>query len=266
MKRRFGGRSVSVRACQVFGVVILLSALPQTAMATSIAYVKLQNCGDLILQNPNSAGGTNTGIITTGSCAATGAVASGSADFSTDSIDLDFTSIAGRGLAGLAYLDDHLTFHIAGGWSAPVGVHMAGDWGGTATAFTVGFDLGFGSHFIQEHGYSTNYDDGISHSFTSTTTGGVVTGSYQYDALWTVFDGQTVEFLAGLRIEVSGPASAYIHDPLIITLPAGVTFTSDSGSTYSPADTTPSTVPEPSTCLLLGSGLVAVVRRRFKRY
>jgi hypothetical protein len=251
----------------VVGVVVLLGALPRTAMATSVAYVKLQNCGDLIVQNPNSAGATNTGIITTGTCASTGAVASGSADFSSGIIDLDFTSIAGRGLAGQAYLDDYLTFHTANGAPAQVGVHIAGDWGGTAgSAFTVGFDLGFGSTFIQQSGYATDYDDGISHAFTHSTNAGVVTGSFQYDALWTVFDGQRAEFLAGVRIGVSGDASAYIHDPLFITLPDGVTFTSDSGSTYARvAAPEPSTVPEPASVFLLGSGLVALSRRRFKQ-
>jgi hypothetical protein len=268
MKMLFRGRSITVRVCQVFGVGILLSALPNTAMASSVAFVKLSNCGDLILQNPVAISGTNTGIITTGSCASTGATATGDAAFVTGDIDLYLTSIQGRGLAGWAYLDDYLTFHIAGGGSAQVAVSMAGDWGGTDNSgFTVSFALGLGAMpFHEEHGYETDYDDGISHSFSSTTSAGLVNGTYLYNTLWTVSDGQRLEFFAGLKADVSGNASVFITDPLTITLPDGVTFTSESGGIYAPADSAPSAVPEPATWLLLGSGLAAkAARRRFKR-
>lgn len=268
MKTPFGHRSISARVFHFFRVGILLAALPQPATASSVAFVDLANCGHLILQNPISIAGTNTGIANTGPCASPGATASGDASLVTGDIDLYLTSIVGRGLLGSAYLDDFLTFHVAGGGSAQVALTMAGDWGGTAdSGFSVSFALALGSMpYHEEHGYATDYDDGISHSFSSTTSGGLVNGTYLYNTTWTVSDGQRLEFFAGLKADVSGNASVYINDPLTITLPAGVTFTSDSGATYAPQDTAPSAVPEPATWLLLGSGLASKdARRRIKR-
>lgn len=174
---------------------------------------------------------------------------------------------AGRGVDGIAYLDDLLTFHVAGAsTSAVVTVTMGGSWGGTFddtpnANFQVEFDLGLGPTLYQGRGYSNlAYDDGLatSDAFIGTETSpGTILGGYSFTRNWTVFDGQSYEFFAGLKAQASNGATSYIDDPLFITLPAGVTYTSASGRTYAP-------VPAPSALLLFatGFGWLALRRRR----
>jgi hypothetical protein len=276
MRTRFANGSISVTAWQVLCAVIFLGVMPHTLMAAPInlAFVKLSNCGTVTDQGPISASATNTGVVTTGTCANLGAEASGGASFVDGRISLSMTSIPGRGVAGQAYLDDYLTFHVAGGGSAVVDVSIAGGWGGTyndsaSASFQVEFDLGLGPRFLNGNGYSNlAYDDGLpaSDAFVGTNLGGgVIIGSYLFNTTWTINDGVQYEFFAGLKAQASNGATAQINDPLIITLPAGVTYSSLSGRIYAPAVTEPSPIPEPSTLLLLCTGLADVARRRFTR-
>src|SRR5688572_30531221 len=99
--------------------VILLSLVSRPATAAPLALVELTNCGVFTDSGPTSAGGTNSGLGVSPTCAGPGAEVSGSASFS-EGISLTLTSIPDRGVVGLAYLDDNLTFHVANGGSAQV--------------------------------------------------------------------------------------------------------------------------------------------------
>lgn len=258
------------RIAQALGGVVLLGIMPHTvtAAAVSFAYVELSNCGTVIDQGPLEASASNSGIIITGGCATAGPQASGGARFSDGFISLSMDSaLPGRGVDGIAYLDDYLTFHITGGGSAVVTVSMGGSWGGTFddsvnASFQVEMDLGLGPTLYQGRGYSNlAFDDGIpaSDAFTGTEIStGTILGGYSFTRNWTVFDGVEYEFFAGLKAQASNGATSYIDDPLVIELPAGVSYTSVSGRTYAP-------VPLPAAVWLIAPafGLLAPwVKRR----
>lgn len=266
MRKRFDDGFVSVMACQVVSAVVLLSLASRPAMAAPLAFVELTNCGVLTDSGPTSAGGTNAGLAIHPSCAGPGAEVSGAASFS-QGISLTLTSIPGRGVVGYAYLDDNLTFQVPNGGSAQVSVSMSGAWGGTYDhsipngGFQVDFFLGFGSAYYNGHGYSNLlYDDGHapSDAFSGIDLGGEILGSFLFNTTVTISDGMQYGFFTGLKANAANGATAYIDHPVVITLPAGVTYTSASGTRYDP-------VPEPSTMLLLGGGLAAVITRRRRR-
>ena len=110
--------------------------------------------------------------------------------------------------------------------------HPAGPVASGAASFQVEFQLGLGPTYYNGRGYSNlAVDDGnpISHAFTGTDIGGDgpirnILGSYLFNTNWTVYDGQQTEFYAGLKAQASNIANGHINDPLIITLPAGVTI------------------------------------------
>jgi hypothetical protein len=257
-------------AWRILAVVVLLSAPPSPMIAGSVveAYVEVINCGFIVDRGPIGASASNMGVDTTGSCANRGAEASGGASFLDGIISLSMTSIPQRGVSGYAYLNDHLTFQVPGGGSAQVQVTIAGSWGGTYdfstnADFQVQVGLGLGGVLYQGRGYANlAYDDGlpVSDSFVGTDIGGgVILGSYSFTTMWTVYDGVDYEFFAGLHAQAVNGATSYIDDPLVIVLPAGVTYTSGSGRIYTP-------VPEPSSALLLlGVALAAAGRRLVKR-
>jgi len=245
--------------------VLGLTSLGAAAAPYPLARVELGNCGTVIDEGPLSASASNAGVITSGACAQAGPAASGGARFSDGYIFLSMDSDhPGRGVDGIATLDDLLTFHVVGGGSSVVTVTMSGSWGGTFNdaanaSFQVEFSLGLGPTLYQGKGYSNlAYDDGsaTSDAFTGTEIStGTILGGYSFTTNWTVFDGQSYEFLAGLKAQAGNGATSYIDDPLIIALPAGVTYSSAAGRTYAP-------VPAPSALLLFATTLVAAAARR----
>lgn len=250
-------------------LAVLLAAALSLAAGTSFAQttaakVTLGNCGDYVFTDAAATGGS----VSTSACGAAGAAqAEGGAAFSSSpSVFLNLVSSPGRGVTGLAYLDDYVTFQIASGTSAVVAVNVAGNFRGTLfPSFEV--DLGLGSHFFQYHGSTTDSIDGnpgsdVYFPQTGDPLTGVI-GSHDINYDWTIVGSVAYEVLIGVKAGASDGASIYIDDPLTFRLPAGVTLSSLSGMTYAAV----TAVPEPETyaLLLAGLGFMAVVGRRKSR-
>ena len=252
--------------CMSLAVGLLLETWATAAQAAPLteARVILANCSqDQTYTDPVS---VSQSLMTTvcGQTTTAQVLSEGGATFSPNPfLSVNLTSEPGRGVTGLASLDDHLTFHIGGGNSAVVHVRVAGNFTGRLFPFFE-VDLGLGPTFLSYRGSTTDSNNGNPGSdiyFPQTgdpnSAAGVI-GSFLIDNDWTVTDGVTYEFLVGLKAGASGGEKIYIDDPVSIQLPSGVTFTSASGSTYTP-------VPLPSAIGLLGSGLLGLIgmmRRR----
>jgi hypothetical protein len=220
------------------------------------AGVDLQNLGDYHYEGQSSAGGR----IATGTDAAV--VTEGGAAFSQSPAEwVNTTSVPGRGVTARAYLDDTLTFHVPGGGATDVDVHMAGNWR-AARAGEVDYILIAGTKRYAGRAFATGVSEStINGAPTASTfriasgdaTNGVL-GSYLVNARLTVSDGASYSLFSQVRATAGDGDRAYMDDPITIDLPAGVTFTAASGSTYA--------VPEPTALLLCCGGIAALVRPR----
>lgn len=252
-----------IRTAKLLGAAMIVCAVNYAAAAPLDprygAAVELQNLGTYLYEGQTSAGGS----ITTGPGGAV--VTEGAAGFSNSPASLaNATSVIGRGVVARAYLFDTLTFAVAGGGTADVPVRMAGRWNGAGAA-SVRYSLYLGTREYTGRASPTGFNDSyaggapVPSAFTfgsgDFTTG--VIGSYLVDAPLRVADGGVYNIFAQVRVEASDGARAYMDDPLTIALPAGVTFTSASNSTYA--------VPEPSIGFLIGGGFIALACQRRHR-
>lgn len=254
MVTRSGKGAIYTRASWVLGVVLFFCAAQQAAALpldpSYGANVALDNFGHHFYEGQTAAEGN----VVTGAGAPQ--ITEGAADFGAiPSIEVKVTGgPASQGIAR-ALLFDTLTFHVAGGGSAQVPVRIAGRWGGTDSS-DVEFALFLGLLEFRGRASASGLFDSAFTRFGDPITG--VTGVYLFDTLWSVSDGGVYSIGAQVMAVAGGGANAYIDDPLTIDLPAGVTFTSASTSTYAPA-------PEPSTSWLLLCGGIAAFALRPRR-
>jgi hypothetical protein len=251
-------RRSCIHAPCFFAIAIALAtSRAGAALPPSEAHLTLDNLATYVYSNPNAVSGQ---IITTPSV-----VTSGGAGFGSG-MNVNTTSVPGRGVDARAYLDDYLIFHVPGGGSAQVTANISGTWSGTYdftpgvnADFQLSFTLTLGASGFTGKAYANPFfDDGsaASHSFIGTRYGdgtgpGGGAGSYSFSHAFTVFDGQTTEVYSSVYAQCSNGGTGAIDDPLSLTLPGGVTLSSSSGLTY---------VPEPSTLALLA--LAAPLLRR----
>ncbi|MCC7010797.1 MAG: PEP-CTERM sorting domain-containing protein [Acidobacteria bacterium] len=279
MSTSFAARWTFSSVAQTLGFLFIVVLVPRSAASSPIAGVGITACTPEILVTGVSSA---TDAQDCGSSSA-----AGSASFATGFLSVDLTTAPGEGVMARAFLDDLITFTITGASSATVWVTMSGGWGGTYdysvnADFRVEFDLMLSkpgaSGFNRYNGWGVPnpaFNDPLVYTsaFTRlpsppfTTPSGEVAGDYTFTTPWQITNGNYFLF-ASVKAEASNGADASITDPLIITLPDNVTYTSASGRVYSlaaPPDPGASPVPEPSTLLLLGGGLVAMARRRLAR-
>jgi PEP-CTERM motif len=247
---------------------VMLVGLQQATAQTDPRYgahVGLSNLADYAYDGQTSAGGS----VTTGLAGAV--LTEGAAGFGGfPSLHVNVTSVQGRGVIAKAYLFDQLTFHVAGGGSAVVPFHMEGNWTGqgfSTIKYTLILGQGGGGDTASPTGFLASRDN-YGHAASSFIVGSGdyihgAAGTYAFDALLTVTDGYVYGILASVEADASDGARAYVDDPLTVTLPSGVTFTSASGDTYMAGTVT--AVPEPSAWLLMGSGLICMAWLRRTR-
>lgn len=261
MKRQVNGKSRLVTVRQALGAVLLFCSAQQAAAQLDPSYgavVELFNLAPYSYAGQRAAGGS----VTTGVGGAV--LTEGGAGFSgSPAINVNVTTILGREATARGYIFDTLTFAVASGGSALVPVRMAGRWGGLGGGVTASLILGQGGHLpaVVYSGSASASDYPLAPGSGFTRSGNMVAGyvgSYVIEALWSVYDGAVLSLFVQVGAGSGGGGHVYIDDPTTIDLPAGVTFTSASNSTYASA------VPEPSTWLLLGGGTfaIALLRRR----
>lgn len=257
VERRFGRRTTATAVLAAALVFATPSTGAQPLDPRYGARVELLN-----LRPYSFAGQTSAG----GSISAGGVLTEGGAGFSgSPMINVSVSTVPGRGAIASAHIFDQLMFAVAGGGSALVPVRMAGSWSGLGGYVTAFLGLGQGGNLPpvirQGNGYASEYplEPGSGFTRSGNQAMGYV-GSYIIDALWSVYDGGTFSFSAGVSAQTANGGYLYVDDPLTIALPAGVTFTSLSLSSYA---VTP--VPEPGTWLLLTGGMTALWLRRRQR-
>jgi hypothetical protein len=178
-----------------------------------------------------------------------------------------------------AILEDGLTFQVAGGGSADIGIQLSLNGSVNVPAdgsYTQSILMDLGAAQLQWAAGYVNSNNGIptstieagTENWVSYTTPVQTPTGLVFDGILSVTSGQDLQFFLNQQLTCNVGATCNFADPLSISLnlPAGVTFTSDSGVFLSQAQPA-SPVPEPgafgltATCLLAAVALSRRTRR-----
>lgn len=222
------------------------------------ATVEMFNLGHRVFEGQVAAGGR----IGTGVGGST--LTEGAANFNgVPSIHVNVASPPGIGATAHAYLFDTFTFSVAGGASTLVPIRMEGDWGGLGGTVRATLGLGLGGDLPMAFHAGVGSADESPGDTDFVRSGDALNGyvgNYAVDALWHVVDGETYSFFAGVYAQSVDGGHVRIGNPITISLPHAVSFTTASGSRYV------SPVPEAPGWLMLCIGVAALAAWRAARH
>ncbi|RZT93817.1 hypothetical protein [Rivibacter subsaxonicus] len=178
------------------------------------------------------------------------------------SIHVNVVSPPGIGATAHAYLFDTFTFSVVGGGSTLVPIRMTGDWGGLGGSVRATLGLGLGGDLPMAFHAGVGSADESPGEADFARSGDAVNGyfgNYAVDALWHVADGESYSFFAGVYAQSVDGGRVRIGNPITISLPHAVSFTTASGNRYA------SPVPETPGWLMLCVGLAALAGRHATR-
>ena len=181
----------------ILGALLLIGATQQVSALdpTYGAAVDLFNLAPYTFTGQRAAAGS----VMTGDAGAV--LTEGGASFGgSPAISVNLTSVPGRGVIARAYTFDTLTFEVASGGSADIGVRMAGRWAAFGNGY-VAYNFILGSVGYTGQAFGTGYDSGLPGNKNFTRAGDAATGfygSYAANETWTIADGAVYNILVGV--------------------------------------------------------------------